>query len=329
MIYHHIFGPVLSRRLGISLGVDLVVHKICSLDCVYCECGQTTDLTLERKAYVPFDSVKSELDHYWSHHQDPDYITFSGSGEPTLNKDLGRVIAYIKQQKPGIQVAVLTNATLLTDPVVRQELALADLVIPSLDAISKKVFSKINRPCPKVRPEDLLEGIQTFAREFAGKIWLEIFILSGINDTIEEIEKLKAAIVSIDPEQVQLNTLDRPGTVLSLGPASMAELERVKFLLGLENVEIIARPAAKKSMDLHQDLESAVLETIHRRPCTQEDLVAVLNADPGRLEDLLAALKNQGRIEARSQARGIFFQTVKTTPLTPKPSDRQSPKKVQ
>lgn len=314
MTYHHLFGPVLSRRLGMSLGVDLVIHKICSLDCVYCECGKTTHLTCERQAYVPFETVKKELDHYWQHQKDPDYITFSGSGEPTLNRDLGRVIAYIKAQKPMVQVAVLTNSTLLADPRVRQELALADLVIPSLDAVSKKVFSRINRPCPGVEVEDLVAGIQAFAREFTGKIWLEIFILPGINDTRLEIEKLRDAIVSIDPEQVQLNTLDRPGTDLKLGPASMADLERVKLLLGLDNVEIIARAVPKKSTDQHPDLESALVETIHRRPCTQEELVAVLNADARQVESLLAFLQSQGRIEARRQARGIFFQTIKRTP---------------
>ncbi len=311
MTYHAIFGPVLSRRLGLSLGVDLVVHKICSLDCVYCECGKTTHLTCERRAYVPFETVKKELDHYWQHQKELDYITFSGSGEPTLNIHLGRVIAYIKAQKPLIQVAVLTNATLLTDPGVRQELALADLVIPSLDAVSPRVFSRINRPCPGMAVEDLVAGIQAFAREFTGKIWLEIFILPGINDTETEIGKLREAIVSIDPERVQLNTLDRPGTVLSLGPASMDELEQVKSRLGLDNVEIIARPPQKKSMDQHRDLETAVLETIHRRPCTREELEAILNAGPDDLDTLLEALKNQGRIEARCQARGIFFQTIK------------------
>ena len=116
MKYRHLFGPVASRRLGVSLGVDLVVHKVCTLDCVYCECGKTTTLTRERRAWVPLDRVRAELDHYWAHHDDPDYITFSGSGEPTLNRDIGAVIAHIKQHKPGIRVAVLTNATLLSDP---------------------------------------------------------------------------------------------------------------------------------------------------------------------------------------------------------------------
>lgn len=311
MSYQHIFGPVPSRRLGISLGVDLVTHKICSLDCVYCECGKTTDLTLERKPYVSFDAVKTELDHYWEHNEDPDYITFSGSGEPTLNRELGRVIAYIKAKKPGIQVAVLTNSTLLTDPGVRQELALADLVVPSLDAVSREVFLKINRPGKALSVEDIVQGIQTFAREFTGKIWLEIFILPGVNDTREELAIFRQVILSIDPELVQLNTLDRPGTVSHIRPATPAELSRVREILGLDRVQIIARTSARKNRGQHRDMASAILETIHRRPCTRDDLAAILSVDPARLDTLLATLLAHGRIEARHQTRGLFYQTKK------------------
>jgi wyosine [tRNA(Phe)-imidazoG37] synthetase (radical SAM superfamily) len=311
MSYHHIFGPVPSRRLGISLGVDLVTHKICSLDCVYCECGKTTNLTLQRRAYVVFEAVKAELDHYWEHNEDPDYITFSGSGEPTLNRELGRVITYIKDQKPGVKVAVLTNSTLLKDPDVRQELALADLVVPSLDAVSPSAFTRINRPVKGVSVEDIMQGIQAFAREFTGKIWLEIFILPGINDTPKELKEFKAIILSIDPEMVQLNTLDRPGTVPHIRPATPGELDRVKEILDMEIIQIIAKTTDKKNLGQHRDMASAVLETIHRRPCTREDLAAILSVNPDQMDTLLATLEAQGRIEARHQARGVFYQTIK------------------
>lgn len=311
MSYHHIFGPVPSRRLGISLGVDLVTHKICSLDCVYCECGKTTNLTLQRRAYVSFEAVKAELDHYWEHNDDPDYITLSGSGEPTLNLELGRVIAYIKDQKPGVKVAVLTNSTLLKDPDVRQELSLADLVVPSLDGVSTAAFVRINRPVKGVSVEDIIQGIQAFAREFTGKIWLEIFILPGINDTPQELKALKAVILSIDPEMVQLNTLDRPGTVSHIQPATPAQLDRVKEILGLDIIQIIARTTDKKNKGQHRDMASAILETIHRRPCTREDLAAILSVNLDQMDTLLATLEAEGRIEARQQARGVFYQTIK------------------
>ncbi len=314
MEYSHIFGPVASRRLGVSLGVDLVTHKVCSLDCVYCECGKTTDLTLKRMAWVPFEMVKAELDHYWARNTDPDYITFSGSGEPCLNSDLGRVIAYIKEKKPNIQVAVLTNATLLTDKNVREELALADLVVPSLDGVSKSVFTRINRPRQGVDPEEILSGIQTFALEFKGKLNLEIFIVPGVNDTPKEISLFKAAILSIDPDLVQLNTLDRPGTREDILPASRETLEFVKKQLGMDNIQIIARvPKIESSpggRDI-QDLGSAVIETIHRRPCTSTDLASMLGVNMEQIQILLDDLVDQGQIEARHQTRGVFYQTIK------------------
>ena len=315
MSYKHIFGPVPSRRLGISLGVDLVTHKICSLDCVYCECGKTTNLTLQRRPYVSFEAIKKELDHYWKHNENPDYITFSGSGEPTLNQDIGRVIAYIKTQKPGVKVAVLTNSTLLKDPKVRQELSLADLVVPSLDAVSPSAFIKVNRPVKNLSVEDIIQGIQTFAENFPGKIWLEVFILPGVNDNREELLELRELILGIGPEMVQLNTLDRPGTVSHIRPATITELSRVKEILDLDIIQIIAKTTEnttdKKNSGKHRDMVSAVLETVHRRPCTREDLVATLNADPDQMKTLLAALEAEGQIEARHQVRGVFYQTIK------------------
>ncbi len=314
MGYKHLFGPVASRRLGVSLGVDLVVHKVCSLDCVYCECGKTTVLTTERKAWVSFDAVRAELDQYWAENDDPDYITFSGSGEPCLNSELGRVIAYIKDNKPRIRVAVLTNATLLPDPKVRYELLRADLVVPSLDGVSKKSFIKINRPCASLDSEDILQGIQTFVREFKGRVHLEIFILPGVNDTPEDVALFKTAISRIKPDLVQLNSLDRPGTCDTVASASRDALEQVKQDLGPEGVEIIARVPKltdKAGRRKGKDLDKAVLETIHRRPSTCRDLSDMLGAEPSKIQDLLDDYEAKGKIESRKQARGIFYQTLK------------------
>ncbi|MCF8091376.1 MAG: radical SAM protein [Desulfotignum sp.] len=311
MPYQYLFGPVLSRRLGVSLGVDLVTHKICSLDCVYCECGKTTCMTKARQQYVPCETVCRELDNYWAHNEDPDHITFSGSGEPTLNQGLGQVIAYIKEKKPGIRVAVLTNATLMTDPRVRAELTLADLVVPSLDAASQPVFCRVNRPCAGINPTDIIDGLTDFAKTFSGQIWLEIFILPGINDTQEELSLLKTAIRKIRPHRVQLNTLDRPGTESSLRPASQRALDRVIRILDEKNVEIIARTAVRAGVTQSKDPASVVLKTIHRRPCTKQDLAAVLGLPEKEIEQLLADLAAKGRITSRQEARGEFFFTVK------------------
>lgn len=313
MKYKHIFGPVPSRRLGLSLGVDLVYHKVCSLDCIYCECGETTDLRVEQKEFVGFDEVKRELDHYFANGIDPDYITFSGSGEPTLNMAIGRVIACIKERRPNVKVAVLTNSTLLGREDVRQALVGADLVMPSLDAVFQKTFVQINRPCEGLFIDDVVAGLKAFARQFSGQIWLEVFILPGVNDSVEELMALKGVIHEISPERVQLNTLDRPGALEHLVPASMEELERVAELLEYDCVEVIAKvkslqKGARKSIE---DMEPAVVETIHRRPCTVKDLAQALNLDEGELEILLKKLVIEGKIEAKLQKRGVFYQTRK------------------
>jgi len=161
-MYKYLFGPVPSRRLGMSLGVDLVPHKVCSLNCIYCECGRTTNLTLERKEYVPFDEVIKELEHFMNNNPAPDYITFSGSGEPTLNSRIGDVLQYIKSNHPDILVAVLTNGTLFSDKQVRSELLSADVVLPSLDTASDSTFYKINRPFHSININDYIKGLEEF-----------------------------------------------------------------------------------------------------------------------------------------------------------------------
>ena len=313
MKYNHIFGPVPSRRLGLSLGVDLVCHKTCTLDCIYCECGPTTNLTLERKGYVPFDEVKAELSHYFENHPDPDYVTFSGSGEPTLSPDIGKVIGFIKEKKENIQVAVLTNATLLSDPAVRKDLGRADLVMPSLDAVTANSFKKINRPCPQLDIHNIIGGLKTFAGSFKGELWLEVFILPGINDAKEELETLKQIIREITPARVQLNTLDRPGAVAGLKPASKQDLDRVAQIIDAANVEIIARVKDLASGDHISDdkMEGKVLETIHRRPCTVDDLTAALNLEKGKLDILMKRLILEDKVESIQQERGMFYQTIK------------------
>ncbi|MCG8552906.1 MAG: radical SAM protein [Desulfobacterales bacterium] len=313
MRYNHIFGPVPSRRLGLSLGVDLVRHKICSLDCIYCECGPTTDLTLKRAAYVSFDEVKAELTHYFETHPDPDYVTFSGSGEPTLSRDIGRIIDLIKEKKPKIRVAVLTNATLLSDPAVRKDLNRADLVMPSLDAVTPETFEKINRADGQIDIHKVIDGLKAFAGPFQGELWLEVFILPGVNDAKEELEILGQIIRDINPTRVQLNTLDRPGAVPGLTPASKQDLDRVAGIINAANVEIIARvkDLASEGHISDEKTEAMVMETIHRRPCTVEDLTAALNLEKGKLEILMKRLILENKVESLQQERGTFYQTIK------------------
>lgn len=308
-MYKYLFGPVPSRRLGMSLGVDLVPRKVCSLDCVYCEVGQTTKLTLERQEYIPYARITEELNRYFENNPDPDYITFSGSGEPTLNSRIGAVIQFIKSSKPEIPVAVLTNGTLLFDPQVREELKEADLVLPSLDAATEEVFEKLNCPPPELTLERYLQGLISFCREFSGTIWLEVFILPGYNDDEAELKALREIILQLEPDSVQLNTLDRPGTVSNLRGATKAELRRAREILDLENVQIIAAAAQRKNIQAYRrDSETAILETISRRPCTLVDLTQILGMHGNEINKYLDVLEADNKIKAVHQERGIFYQ---------------------
>lgn len=225
--YKHLFGPVHSRRLGYSLGVDLIPFKTCPLDCVYCECGATTDLSLTRKIYVPTNLVCAEIDDYVAKHPALDVITFSGAGEPTLALNLGEVIAHIKKHHPRYKVCVLTNSVLLPDKQVRQEIAQADIVIPSLDAVSEVAFEKIDRPHQDIKIKDIIGSLDIFSKEFSGKLFIEIFFVPGINDTPEELSRFVAVLHKIKPAGVQINSLDRKGTEAWVEPVSQASLDRI------------------------------------------------------------------------------------------------------
>ncbi len=308
-MYKYLFGPVPSRRLGMSLGIDLVPKKVCSLDCIYCEVGATTKLTLDKKEYVLFDKIKEELTHYFRNNPDPDFFTFSGSGEPTLNSKIKPILEYIKEIKPDIPVAVLTNGTLLFDPEVRNALVRADVVLPSLDAASQEVFEKINRPVKGIAIDQYIEGIVAFRKVFKGKMWLEVLILPDYNDSEEEIMALKKAIERIKPDAVQLNTLDRPGTVPGLRGASLYELERIVERWHLDNVSIIsAAVERKKNKSYRSDIRMAILETISRRPCTLDDLTSILGLHVNEINKYLDVLDSEEEIEVIQEKRGVFYQ---------------------
>ncbi len=316
-MYKYLFGPVPSRRLGISLGIDLVPHNICSLNCVYCECGQTTKLTTERKEYVPVDEVMKELTHYFANNPEPEYITFSGSGEPTLNSGLGKTLDFIKEKYPNIPVAVLTNGTLLRFKQVRNEIMKADLVLPSLDAASEAVFRKINRPPKSLTIKNCIDGLVSFRKEYSGKINLEVFILPGYNNSQEELDELKNAVLRIKPDTVQLNTLDRPGTLLDLIPATHSELKEIVKNWKPENVEIISSaPERKKILSYRSDIETAILETISRRPCTLDDLTRILGKHINEINKYLDVLEDERKVTTIKQERGLFYKienNIKTT----------------
>jgi len=308
-MYRCLFGPVPSRRLGMSLGVDLVPKKVCTLDCVYCEVGKTTKLTTQRMEYTPYNKVIVELKDYFENNPNPDYITFSGSGEPTLNSKIGDVLRFIKQEKPKIPVAVLTNGTLLYNKEVRKELMDANVVLPSLDAATESTFQKINRPAKGLSVEKYIQGLVEFRKEYTGQIWLEVFIIPGYNDNVEELKALKKAFEQIKPDEIQLNTLDRPGTVKDIRSADKDALQKIIDFWKLTNVVIIAAaPERKEIKSYRKDAETAILETIIRRPCTIDDLVKILGLHINEINKYLDVLESEGKIESIWQNRGVFYQ---------------------
>ena len=310
-MYKYLFGPVPSRRLGISLGVDIIPYKVCTLNCIYCECGLTTNLTLERKEYVSSSDVIKELKHYFSRNRKIDYITFSGGGEPLLNSSLGTVLDWIKCNIKDIPTAVLTNGTLLSDPCIRKEILKADLVIPSLDTASIESFKKLDRPHEDIDLNEYVQGLADFRREYSGRIWLEIFILPGYNNDRDNLIQLKKAIDRIKPDKIQLNTLDRPGTESGLLAASRAELQSIIDFWRIPEAEIIKSAPVRKNIESYrEDTETAIVETIKRRPCTLEDLSTILGIHINEINKYLGVLEEESSVVVDVQKRGVFYKAA-------------------
>lgn len=236
-----VFGPVNSRRLGRSLGVNLTPHKTCNMDCVYCECGKTTCLTNERKNYYDPDTVLKEIEEAVKKEDHLDFITFAGSGEPSLFKDIKKIVKGIKQKFPHIKLAIITNSTLLTDKDVFDAFLEADVLLPSIDSVIEASFKKMNRPEPSLKLKEILDALLSFKKEYKGELWAEIFVCHGINDTDEELTALRGYLLKLNPDKLQINTLDRHGTEPWVQPLDKKELQRiVSYFKGL-NVEPVAR----------------------------------------------------------------------------------------
>ncbi len=264
----YIFGPVPSRRLRRSLGIDLVPFKTCSYDCIYCQLGRTTNKTIERKEWHPMDVLLRQLENKLSLR--PDYITLSGSGEPALYSRCGELIDHIKQIT-NIPIAVLTNGSLLWMPEVRESLKRADLVIPSLDAGSDTLFRYINRPHAAIPFEKMLKGLIAFRKDYHGPYWLEVFLTAGLSTTDKEIENLKSAIALIQPDKVQINTVTRPPAEHFAEPVPVTQLEQIALRL-FENSEAIADYRAVSEHYESASQQEDILTLLTRRPCTIEDI---------------------------------------------------------
>jgi len=308
--YKHLFGPVNSRRLGLSLGVDLVPYKYCPLNCVYCEVQTTTHLVTKREEFFPVDEILGELDLFLRGRQQLDYITFSGAGEPTLHSGIGRIIQYIKKTYPSYKLALLTNGVLLNDPSVRAEVLPCDLVLPSLDSATQAGYEKINRPKAELRVEDLISGLAGFRDEYSGVVWLEVFIIAGINDSETELEALIAAIDKIKPGRVQLNALDRPGAEewVQTAPLELLQEIQARFSARLAMpVEIIAKAGEHLSTPSSDDVIQQIEATLIRRPCTAEDLAVTLGLHINEVSKVLRELHLDARVDVKREVRGVFY----------------------
>jgi wyosine [tRNA(Phe)-imidazoG37] synthetase (radical SAM superfamily) len=237
----YIYGPIKSRRLGLSLGLSLSSDKTCNLNCLYCQWGRTKETVSERKEYAKIGDIITELKSWMRENpqttKELKFITLSGLGEPTLNTQIGELIGQVKKIT-ACSIAVITNSTLLGDPVVRKALLGADLIVPSLDAVDEKIFRQIDRPHAGIKPDQIIAGLVAFRKEFRGKIWLEVMLVSGINDGIGHINKLKEVIRRINPDKIQLNSPVRATAEENVLPVQRARLEKIREILG-DKAEII------------------------------------------------------------------------------------------
>jgi wyosine [tRNA(Phe)-imidazoG37] synthetase (radical SAM superfamily) len=304
------YGPVPSRRLGLSLGVDLVPKKICTYDCIYCQIGRPTLQTAERKEYVPAGSILRDVEQSlqeWG--EKIDYIAISGSGEPTLNSAIGKVIQGIKKLTK-IPVAVITNSSLLYLEEVRQALLLADVVMPSLDAVTPSVFQTINRPLPSLKIAQIIQGLAAFRREYKGQIWLEILLSRGVNDAAEEIERMREAIRIIQPDKVQLNTVVRPGVEDYAAALPPDQMEQKKNVLGAD-AEIIAEFEGDRHRMPVEHVEEQVIRIIQRRPETPDDLAKALGLHDLEVAKILDKLAKEGKIKYRVFNQRVYYEAAK------------------
>jgi wyosine [tRNA(Phe)-imidazoG37] synthetase (radical SAM superfamily) len=304
--FKYIFGPVPSRRLGLSLGVDIIPYKTCPFDCVYCESGKTTDLTVKRDKYIAAEFVVEELADYLSALPELDYITFSGAGEPVLNSDIGVIIGFIKKKYPQYKVSVLTNSSLFFDKKAIHDVREADLLVASLDAVSDDIIKKINRPHAGLVQYDIVEGLVELRRHFNGELWLEIFVVPGINDTTSELLKIKKAIDRILPDKVQVNCLDRPGTEDWVKQLTEMDLTEIKKILDGSEAIVNSHSAGNLRNKKSYHCE-AIIEMIRRRPCTVADIKKSFNMDISFIEQCLENYIKNGLVYVEKKQRGLFY----------------------
>ena len=304
--YKHLFGPVPSRRLGRSLGVDMVPFKTCSYDCVFCQLGRTTNKTTERKEYVSSSEIIDELRDWIKKGGEADYITIAGSGEPTLNSKFGEVIDFIKSNT-DIPVALLTNGSLLDDADVRKSATKADVVKVSLSGWDKTLFECINRPASDLNIKNSIEGLQKLREMFSKQLWIEVFMVWGVNSTPADVSKIADIIKTIKPDKIQLNTAVRPPAEDFVKAVPKDRLAKLAKLFEPE-AEVIAEFSSMQSERV-QTSEQTILAMLERRPCTSDQIAEVFGMHRNEVAKYIGKLMRTGKIQSKNESSGTFYTT--------------------
>lgn len=304
----NIFGPVPSRRLGRSLGVDVVPRKTCSYDCVYCESGSTTHLTIKRADFVQPDHVLRQLVEYFQKYpRGAEVITFSSAGEPTLYRPLGTLLRAIKKRFPELPLVVLTNGSLLWQAEVRADLMAADRVVPSLDAATPAVFARVNAHHPGLDLDQIREGIRAFRREYKGELHLEVLMVAGYNDSPEHVGLLGREIETLNPDHVELNTVVRPPAKANVRGLTESELQSIASFWPQGKVNIVGRYRGSAQSEQQQScLASRVMQLVKRRPCSVAEMAASMGLELNDLYVALAGLEERNMLERRL-FRGVEY----------------------
>ncbi|MBN2716057.1 MAG: radical SAM protein [Deltaproteobacteria bacterium] len=315
MNHHHkkylfVYGPVASRRLKRSLGVDLVPFKTCSYNCVYCQIGKTKKCTLDRMEYMPVQGILEELREKLKSAAPPNYIGLAGSGEPTLHSRIGEIIEGIKALT-DIPVAVLTNGSFLWKPEVRAGLAGADLVLPSLDAGSAEVFHCINRPHPDITFDKMVNGLVDFSHAFQGRIHLEVFIVKGINDSVDSVKQIAAITKDMRLDRVDLNTVSRPPAE-NVTASPFEALESMCTIFPCDTRVIAETHRTMIATHQSASAESDIVALLNRRPCTIEGVAKGLGLHPNEVVKHLDVLHSRGVIRAVRSNEAVFYEGIWT-----------------
>ncbi len=305
MAQKYVYGPVKSRRLGTSLGVDIVPMKTCSFDCVYCQLGGGFPTTVKRDSFVPVETVLAQIKDKLSSPSDPDYITLGGSGETTLSTDFGKIAASVKEIY-GLPVCLLTNGALLWMDEVLEDCAQMDVIVPNLDACDEETFQRINRPHPSLSFENVVKGLVRLREKFCGNIWLEIFLVPGINDSQEQIRAFRRLTEEIRPDKIQLNTAVRPPAEKSVRAMNYKRLENICSRLGPQAEVIISDPEQKKNWE--NISESDIIDLLQRRPCTSEDIASTCKKNADDVEEMVKKLVEQGKVKVTENDGKKFFK---------------------